>query len=175
MKINMQEDHIDAILAQWAEERPDVNVASMGILGRISRISALSDRAVKDNHGRYQLHPGEFDVLATLRRSGAPYQLTPTALFKSALLTSGAMTNRLDKLERAGLVERTMDPSDRRSLLVRLTSSGIELIDEVLLSHVSTQRTLLSGLSDEEQSQLAALLRKWLIALEGSDPHCSKY
>ena len=108
------------------------------------------------------LQPGEFDVLATLRRSGAPYALTPTALYEAAMLSSGGMTNRIDRLETAGLIERQKHPTDRRGVLVALTSQGKELIDKLVLLHVANEQRMLAALTTREQTQLGQLLDKLL-------------
>jgi DNA-binding MarR family transcriptional regulator len=115
------------------------------------------------------LNSGEFDVLASLRRSGTPYQLTPTELFRTLMLSSGAMTNRLDRLEHAGLIVRLPDPSDRRGTLVGLTARGREIADVAVTAHVANEHRLLDTLSAEEQAQLAQLLRKLLVGLESSE------
>lgn len=162
----MEHDHVDAILAQWRRERPDLDPAPMGVIGRIRRIERLLGRALDATFAQFGLNSGEFDVLATLRRSGAPYQLTPTALFTSLMLSSGAMTNRLDRLEQAGLIARAPDPSDRRGTLVGLTPRGLELIDAAVAAHLANEARLLAALLPGERDQLAGLLRRLLCALE---------
>lgn len=161
------EDHVSSILAQWAVERPDLDVSPMGIVGRISRLSLVVDRELEPVFAQFGLNHWSFDMLATLRRSGAPYQLSPTELFRSMMVTSGTMTNRIDRLTGKDLVRRIPDPEDRRGILVELTDQGRKLIDSALASHVSNEERLLQSLSPEEQSTLAALLGKWLSSLEG--------
>ncbi|MGB6520509.1 MAG: MarR family transcriptional regulator [Candidatus Cybelea sp.] len=159
------QDRIDQILAQWKRERPDLDTRAMGLVGRIQRSAAALRPRLDETHGLSGLAGESFDVLASLRRSGAPYQLSPTQLFREMMLTSGAMTNRIDRLEEAGLVSRRPDLKDRRGTLVRLTQKGKALIDAATASHVANEERLLSGLSAREQLQLAELLRKLLLSL----------
>lgn len=161
----MNNDHVDLILAQWQRERPDLDPSPMGVIGRIARLSLILGRALEDTFAEYGLSRGEFDVLATLLRSGPPYALTPTMLFRDLMLSSGAMTNRLDRLERAGLVQRTPDPSDRRGTLIGLTSTGQERVSQALVAHVANETRLLAGLSPAQRTQLATLLRVLLLSL----------
>ncbi|GGY31883.1 transcriptional regulator [Bacterioplanes sanyensis] len=159
-------DHVDTILAQWRRERPDVDASPVGPLGRISRLAQYLGQNIAAHHRSLGLNSGEFDVLATLRRSGAPYRLTPTALLQSALLSSGAMTNRLNRLEQAGHIRRIPDPQDRRSLLVELTEQGQELIDRAFEAHIENERQLLQQLPPQQLQQLDDILRQWLTRLE---------
>lgn len=152
-------DAVDAIIAMWARERPEIDVAPMGIIGRISRLSRLLDKELKDFFGGHGLEFWEFDVLATLRRSGAPYELSAGALLKTAMVTSGAITNRVDRMESKGLVRRMPDPEDRRGVRIRLTPAGLELIDDLLPKHVDNERRLLSALGADDRAALADLLR----------------
>lgn len=163
-------DHVDLILEQWREQRPDVDTSPIGVIGRIHRLGALTGKALTANFQQHGLTREAFDVLATLRRSGPPFQLTPTQLIQSLLLTSGSITNRVDRLEADGYVERLPDPKDRRSTLVGLTPAGQEAVDRALLSHMETERQLLTMLTPEEQESLAQLLRKMLLALEPVEP-----
>ncbi len=162
------EDAVDRILDQWRCERPDVDVSAMGVVGRISRLSRLFERSIKNTLAGLELEPTGFDVLATLRRSGSPYSLSPTAIVSLLMLSSGAMTNRLDRVESEGLIERQPDPHDRRGLLIRLTPAGKKLIDRALGHHAANELELLSGLTAEERQTLERLLRKLLVGLEGS-------
>lgn len=164
----MSDDHVDAILAQWRRERPDLDPAPMGVIGRISRAAHTIGRALEANFADFGLNRGEFDVLATLRRSGPPHRLTPTALFTDLMLSSGAMTNRLDRLEQAELIVRLPDPADRRGTLVGLTPAGMALVDAALAAHLTKEQQLLGALSPAEREQLAQLLRRLLISLEHS-------
>lgn len=159
-----ERDHVDALLAQWARERPDLDCWPMAIFGRVARMAALAGRDIDEGIKEQGLASGEFDVLATLRRAGEP--LTPTALYQSTMLTSGAMTARLDKLERQGWIARQPSPCDRRSLLVALTDEGRAVIDKAVAAHVHNEWRLLDPLSETEQRQLADLLRRWLRAYE---------
>ena len=159
------QDRIDQILAQWKRERPDLDTRAMGLVGRIQRSAAALRPRLDETHGLSGLAGESFDVLASLRRSGAPYQLSPTQLFHEMMLTSGAMTNRIDRLEEAGLVSRRPDLKDRRGTLVRLTQKGKALIDAATTNHTANEDRLLSGLSAREQVQLAELLRKLLLSL----------
>ena len=162
----INEDHVSFILAQWAAERPDLDTSPMGIVGRISRLSLVVEKELEPVFAHSGLNNWSFDMLATLRRTGAPYRLSPTELFRSMMVTSGTMTNRIDRLAEKGLVRRVSDPEDRRGILVELTDQGRELIDSVLISHVANEARLLQPLSREEQSTLTELLRKWLSSLE---------
>jgi len=159
-------DPVDAIVEQWAAVRPDLDTAAMEVFGRIFRLSrAMGDRMEKA-YVPYGISRGEFDVLATLRRAGEPYTLSPRELSATLMLTTGGMTGRLDKLERAGLLRRSPDPHDRRGLQVTLTEKGLTLIDEAVGSGLTTQTAALSGLTPEQSTQLADLLRKLLTTTE---------
>lgn len=148
---------------QWRRERPDLDPMSMLLLGRLQETALVIARdRLTPLFARYGLQPGEFDVLATLRRSGKPYALTPTALYDAAMISSGSMTNRIDRLQQAGWVERRPNPADGRGTLVGLTDEGYALIEAAVGAHVDNQRAVLSPLSEGEQAQLAALLDKLL-------------
>lgn len=157
---------MDEILSQWARERPDLDVSPMGIIGRISRAERLLDPRLAAAFRAFDLERWSFDVLATLRRSGPPYELTPTQLFSSLMLTSGAITYRIDEMVKAGLVRRIPDPEDRRGLRVRLTEQGRTTIEAAIRAHVENESKLLAHLSATERTELASLLRKLLIGLE---------
>jgi DNA-binding MarR family transcriptional regulator len=158
-------DAVDRVLTQWHAERPDLDVSAMGVIGRLSRASALLDRQIGRILADYGLQPGEFDLLATLRRSGAPYQLTVGQLLKSTMVTSGAVTHRLNRLDDKGLVTRDLDPSNRRSVLVALTTKGLHLVDQALPAHVANEQHLLACLTSQKQEALAGLLRELLLGL----------
>ncbi|MFI7443109.1 MarR family winged helix-turn-helix transcriptional regulator [Nonomuraea indica] len=158
-------DVVDQILAQWRRERPDVDVWPMGVVGRITRLSRLLDRELKEFFAGHGLERWEFDVLATLRRSGPPYELTAGALNRAAMVTSGAVTNRIDRLAARGLVERLPDEEDRRSVRVRLTDQGRAMVDEIVGPHVANEVRLLAGLAPEERERLTGLLRGLLESL----------
>jgi DNA-binding MarR family transcriptional regulator len=153
-------DHVDRILEQWARERPDLDASPMGIVGRVSRLSLVFERAIADTFRAFDLGPDEFDVLATLRRSGPPYALNPKHLRRSMMITSATMTHRLDKLEGRGLVRRSNDPNDRRGIVVHLTEKGKDLVDKALEGHLATERRLIAHLSRRDRTQLADLLRR---------------
>lgn len=164
----MPEDYVHQILQQWERERPDLDVSPMGVIGRLSRLTRHLERSIEETFQRHGLGVGGFDVLAALRRSGKPYRLSPTELYNSLLISSGAMTNRIDRLEELGLVERAPDPHDRRSVSVALTPKGREVVDRVLTDHIAKEHDLLSGLTPKEQKQLAGLLRKLLIQFDAT-------
>ncbi|CBJ38150.1 putative transcriptional regulator, MarR family (marR) [Ralstonia solanacearum CMR15] len=154
-------DRAARAVEQWNRERPDLDVNSMLLLGRLGEAAVVIARErLNPLFAAYGLQPGEFDVLATLRRSGAPYALTPTALYDAAMMSSGGMTNRIDRLQQAGWVERRPNPEDGRGTLVALTKAGFALIDQAVGAHVENQRAVLSVLTDAEQRQLAKLLSK---------------
>lgn len=153
-------------MEQWRRERPDLDVSPMGVIGRLNEASSLIARdRLAPVFARFGLQSGEFDVLATLRRSGAPYALTPTELYEATMVTSGAMTARLDRLEKAGLTRRAPHPSDRRGVVVELTAKGRELIDEALAAHVANEHEILAGLTHEDHEMLAKLLEKLIVSL----------
>jgi DNA-binding MarR family transcriptional regulator len=159
-------DRADLAAEQWARERPDLRTLPMAVFGRLNEASG---RVTRDHlnplFAKAGLQAGEFDVLATLRRSGAPYMLSPTQLYEAAMISSGGMTDRLDRLERGGLVIRRPDPKDRRGKLIVLTEPGKRLIDEALGRHVANAERLLLSLSEAEQETLSALLKKLIAAL----------
>jgi DNA-binding MarR family transcriptional regulator len=140
-------DGVDEILEQWARERPDLDASPMATFGRLARVAALATQAVDRVFARHGLLAGEFDVLATLRRSGAPYERTPTELARMLMLSPAGMTGRVDKLEAAGYVRRESDPGDRRSHRVVLTEDGRALVDALVVEHVANEAALLAGLS----------------------------
>lgn len=156
-----QPDHVGRILEQWARERPDLDVSPMGIIGRLHRLAAALEAELRPVFAAEGLGDGDFDVLAALRRSGAPYTLTPGQLADTTMVTSGAVTKRLDRLERAGLVERRVAPEDARSRTVSLTARGREVVDRMLEAHVANEHRLVAGLSDLERSRLTHLLELW--------------
>jgi DNA-binding MarR family transcriptional regulator len=162
----MNADPVDEILAQWQRERPDLDVSPMGIIGRMGRLRKHFERGLQETFSDFDLNVGEFDVLATLRRSGQPYQLTPTELFNTLMVTSGTMTHRIDRLELADLVKRIPDPSDRRGTLIQLTNKGFNVIEKAVEAHVANEHRLLSVLEEAERKVLAELLRKLLISFE---------
>ncbi|WBQ08050.1 MarR family winged helix-turn-helix transcriptional regulator [Kribbella sp. CA-293567] len=158
-------DHVDLVLGQWRERRPDLDASPMAVLGRLKRLGVVVDNELRRNFARHELDRASFDVLATLRRSNAEHSLTPAGLMRSSMVTSGAITQRLDKLEARGLVERSPSETDGRGVLVSLTPAGLELIDKVLPTHIDTENQLLAALSSAERDALAGTLRKLLESL----------
>ncbi|GAA2895257.1 MarR family transcriptional regulator [Actinoplanes cyaneus] len=158
----IEQDDVDRILSQWATERPDLETTAMGVFGRIQRIARIAGDTQERAYAAFGIGRPEFDVLATLRRSGRPYQLSPGALASSMMLSTGGTTARLDRLEKAGLIARSPDPSDRRAILVRLTDQGFTVADQAVTAGLDEQRRLLSHLSPKQQSQLSDLLRQLL-------------
>lgn len=159
-------DHVDQIVAQWHKERPDLDVAPMALLGRMKRLMLHLSREMGETWAEHGLNAASFDVLATLRRAGPPYALSPADLIASTMVTSGTMTNRIDQLEKAGLVERTQSEEDRRSFLISLTGKGFDVIDTAVTAHVETQERLVSGLSERDQRQLNSLVKRFLADFE---------
>ncbi|MCG9546109.1 MarR family transcriptional regulator [Vibrio sp. Isolate33] len=159
-------DAIDRVVEQWAKEKPELETEPMAMMGRIMRIAKYMETQVADLHKKYDMKLGEFDVLATLRRSGKPYRLTPSELIGSMMLTSGAMTNRLDKLEAKELISREHSKEDRRSVSVKLTKDGLVLIDEMMTEHVEMQKKLVKSLSASQKKNTNQLLKTWLSAYE---------
>ncbi|WP_312995473.1 MarR family transcriptional regulator [Achromobacter animicus] len=152
---------------EWQRERPDIDANVMALVGRLLQATHLLERNwFLPLAAQFELHQGEFDVIATLRRSGNPYAMTPTDLHEGLMLSSGAMTSRLDRLERKGLIERVPSPNDRRSTLVRLTPAGLALIDKLLPLHVANEQQALAALTQKEQAQLDGLLAKLIVGLE---------
>ncbi|TDU83490.1 DNA-binding MarR family transcriptional regulator [Kribbella voronezhensis] len=158
-------DHVDLVLAQWSERRPDLDASPMAVMGRLKRLATLVDGELRRNFAAHDLDSASFDVLATLRRSNAEHSLTPAGLMRSSMVTSGAITQRLDRLEARGLVTRKPSETDGRGVQVTLTKAGLDLIDAVLPAHLATEDRLLAGLSAEERSQLADSLRTLLESL----------
>jgi DNA-binding MarR family transcriptional regulator len=159
-------DEVDRIVAAWRRERPDLDVAPLEILSRVTRLARHLDRDRAAAFAGHELETWEFDVLAALRRSGAPYQLSPGQLVSETLVTSGTMTNRIDRLAARGLVVRGPDPDDGRGVLVRLTDAGRALVDTALAALLERERALLSGLDGEASGELAALLRRLSIQFD---------
>ena len=159
-------DAVGKILEQWNRERPDLDVGPMGLLGRLARLRNHLRRETDAEFARHGLSSSSFDVLATLRRSGAPYRLSPSELMETMMITSGTMTNRIDQLEKAGMVERLDNPDDRRGVIIALTDKGFDTVDKAVTGHVANQHRLVSALSDDEANQLNALLGKFLAAYE---------
>jgi DNA-binding MarR family transcriptional regulator len=162
-----ERDPVDDLIEQWAEQRPDLadQLDAMAAFGRLGRLFAHASRAIEDVFRQFGLRTGEFDVLAALRRNGPPHTLTPTNLARRLMLSPAGVTDRLDRLEAAGLVVRRPDPDDRRGSLVVLTPKGLELVDDAVTAHVANETTLLSALSEREQRSFDHLLRKLLASI----------
>jgi DNA-binding MarR family transcriptional regulator len=152
-------DVVDRLVAAWRRERPELDVRPMEVLSRVTRLARHLDRARREAFAGHALQPWEFDVLSALRRSGPPYHLSPGLLLRETLVTSGTMTNRVDRLALRGLVERLPDPTDRRGVLVRLTDTGRAAVDAALDALLERERDLLDGLQPQDSHRLAGLLR----------------
>ncbi|MCW2900439.1 MAG: putative transcriptional regulator, MarR family [Streptosporangiaceae bacterium] len=162
------EDEVDRLVVAWQEERPDLDVEPLQVLSRVSRLARHLDRARRAVFVAHELESWEFDVLTALRRAGKPYQLSPGRLLRANLVTSGTMTNRIDRLAAAGLVERHPDPQDKRGVLVELTEAGRTRVDGTFADLLDRERELLGGLSAAEQRQLAGLLRTLLVPFDAT-------
>lgn len=159
-------DEVDRLVEAWQRERADLDLRPMEVLSRVTRLSHHLDRARRQAFAEHDVEPWEFDVLAALRRAGSPYELSPGRLIKETLVTSGTMTNRVDRLEARGLVERLPDPHDRRGVLVRLTPDGRSRVDGALAGLLQRERDLLAGLDAADQKRLATLLRALVVPFE---------
>jgi DNA-binding MarR family transcriptional regulator len=160
-------DHVDEVVEQWERERPDLPLAAMATFGRLGRIAAMATGSIDAVFARHGLSIGEFDVLAALRRRGEPFVATPGTLAAGLMLSPSAMTNRLDRLEVAGLVERRAEPGDRRRSPVALTAAGRAVVDAAVADHVANEERLLGALSDRDRRALDRLLRTLLAGLAG--------
>ncbi len=157
----MEPDHVDRILEQWARERPDLDASPIGLIGRLHRLGDVLNVELRRVFAEEGLGDGDFDVLVTLRRHGTPYELTPSELGAATMVTSSAVTKRIDRLERSGLVTRTVSDADGRSRRIRLTGPGLALVDRLMERHVANEQRLVSGLTPDDRSRLADLLRRW--------------
>lgn len=160
------EDIVDQLLRDWGRERPDLDASAMAVIGRLLHLGGLLQARASEYLRAYDISYTELDVLATLRRSGAPYRLRPSTLRKSVLLTSGAMTACLDRLEKRGLIRRIPDAADRRSLMASLTNLGVELIDAAIATHFEAAGRTVETLNREQRTELAHLLRQLRLQLE---------
>jgi DNA-binding MarR family transcriptional regulator len=163
-------DEVDEIVTCWQRERPDLDVAPLQVLSRVSRLARHLDRARRAAFAAHGLQVWEFDVLSALRRQGPPYQLSPGALLRATLVTSGTMTNRIDRLAETGLVSRHRDEHDKRGVLVQLTDVGRSTVDAALTDLLARERELLTGLDAGEQAELAGLLRVLLAPFDSLEP-----
>lgn len=157
----MDADHVDEIVGEWAVERPDVDASPMQVLGRLSRIAAQLDAELLAVFRGFGLGEGEFDILATLRRGGEPFARTPGELARHTMVTTGAVTKRVDRLVASGLVSRSASDDDGRGRVVSLTREGRRVIDEALVAHLANEERLLSALDADQRRTLEALLRAW--------------
>jgi DNA-binding MarR family transcriptional regulator len=155
-------DEVDDLIEAWERERSDLDLAPVAVFSRISRLARRLDLARRDAFTRHGIESWEFDVLAALRRAGAPYELSPGRLLRETLVTSGTMTNRVDRLAARGYVERYPDPADRRGVLVRLTREGKATVDAAFEALLEAEAALLAELSDRDRDRLATLLRNLL-------------
>ncbi|UGY92681.1 MarR family winged helix-turn-helix transcriptional regulator [Streptomyces gobiensis] len=158
-------DHVDRVMAQWAEQAPDLDASPMAVVGRIKRLAQIIEGELRATYKNHSLDVAAFDVLATLRRSPPPHRLTPAELMRTSMVTSGAITQRLDRLEGRGLITRTRREHDARSFDVALTDDGRALVDEALLDNVATQNRLLAGLTRAQRDRMAKDLRGLLESL----------
>jgi DNA-binding MarR family transcriptional regulator len=162
------EDHVDRLRRQWALELPDLDTEPMAILGRAFRLSNLVRPSIEATFADFGLDRGEFDVIATLRRSGPPYLMTPTEMYSALMISSGGLTHRLDRLEKAGLIRREKSPRDGRSVLVALTEVGAALAEKAFRTDMASEASFLQVLDGKERETLAALLRKLIAGIENA-------
>lgn len=162
-------NRVKQAIGQWQQEMPDLDLLPMEVVGYLKTTQQLTQERLRDFFKEYGLQAGEFDVLATLRRSGPPYRLGPTQLFETLMISSGGMTSRLDRLEKAGLIMRSPNPEDRRGTLVSLTEEGLALTERMIPRHVENEARMLAALSREEQQALSELLGKLLEGLSDDD------
>lgn len=163
---NPKEDGLDRIVEQWQQQGVTEDLIPMAVLGRIARLTKYIEVVLLQCHAEFGLGQGELDVLATLRRSGKPFTLSPSQLYQSMMLSSGAMTSRLDRLENKGLIEREHSKEDRRGVHVSLTAEGKALIDKALPQHIQCQSALFAGVSVEDRPVLLQILKSWLNQFE---------
>lgn len=169
-KENTGRDTVDAIVAQWRTERPDVDPSAKEVTGRIIRLASLFQAAYAKEFRPLGLSEGSYGVLVALRRSGSPFELAPGALARQRMMSSGGLTLLVDRLEREGLVQRSPNPDDRRGSLVRLTKAGRKLVDKAMERHAAAEQALVTGLSGKERDELAGALRTLLRSLEDPPP-----
>jgi DNA-binding MarR family transcriptional regulator len=163
------QDHVAQILDQWRVQRPDLDVSTVGVFGRISRIDRHKTNALRAVYRRHGCDAGEYDVLAALRRAGPPHSLTPTALARTVLVNTATMTERLTRLQRRGLIRRVHSERDRRSVTVQLTKEGRDIIDKAAEDLLATEARLLEALTDSDRRTLARLLTKLAASIEAKE------
>lgn len=161
-------DEVDEIVTRWRSERPDLDVTPLHVLSRVTRLARHLDRVRRAAFAAHGLETWEFDVLSALRREGPPYQLSPGALLRATLVTSGTMTNRIDRLAAAGLVGRSRDPQDKRGVVVQLTDEGRRTVDEAMSDLLTRERSILTALGAGQQNELAGLLRVLLAPFDAA-------
>lgn len=161
------QDRVDRIQAEWRRERPDLEVSPQGLIGRLHRVAAALTAELVPVYARHGLGEGEFDVLATLRRAGAPFERAPGELAEHTMVTTGAMTKRIDRLTDAGLVTRGPGAGDGRRRVVALTARGLEVIDAAFEEHLANEHRLVTLLGPDDRAALEPVLRRWLLALDG--------
>jgi DNA-binding MarR family transcriptional regulator len=161
-------DAIDQVIAQWRRELPGLDLDAMAVFGRLGRLTAHFGAAIDQTFAARGLQRGEYDVLAALRRSGKPFSLTPSALSDTLMLSRAGMTNRLDRLESAGLIARRHNQQDRRSMHIDLTPEGLQIVEELTTAHVANETELLSGLTTDQRLQLNQLVKVLLSRFEGA-------
>ncbi|KAA6212514.1 MarR family transcriptional regulator [Streptomyces albofaciens JCM 4342] len=162
-------DHVDRVLAQWAEQAPGLDASPMAVVGRVKRLAHIIETELRAAYKSHDLDAAAFDVLATLRRSPPPHRLTPAALMHASMVTSGAISQRLDRLEERGLITRTRRTHDARSFDVTLTAAGLELVDKALLDDIATRNRLLAGVTRAQRDRMAKDLRTLLESLGDID------
>ncbi len=165
-----EHDAVDRVVAQWARERPELDTGPMAVIGRLHRLGALLDAELRTVFAEEGLGNGDFDVLATLRRAGEPFRLSPGELSASTMVTSGAVTKRVDRLVRKGLVRRRISAADARGREIQLTPEGRALTDDLVVRHWDNEDRLLAALGPEDRGLLAGLLRRLLLDVEGPTP-----
>ena len=165
-KLAAVRDEVDELLDAWGRERGDLDLAPVAVFSRVSRLARRLELARREAFAEHDIEQWEFDVLAALRRAGTPYELSPGRLLRETLVTSGTMTNRVDRLAARGLVARLPDPHDRRGVLVRLTGSGRSTVDGALEGLLLREQALLAGLDATDQKRLAGLLRDLVVPFE---------
>jgi DNA-binding MarR family transcriptional regulator len=164
-------DHVDRVVEQWRRERPDLDVSPQAVFGRLHRLADELRAILVAGYAEHGLGEAEFDVLATLRRSGPPYELAPVAIAQLTMVTSGAATKRLERLEAAGYIEKRPNADDGRGKVVKLTDAGRAVIDAAYTAHIEREHHLLASLSPRQQDQLSSLLRTWADGLQRSERH----
>jgi DNA-binding MarR family transcriptional regulator len=164
--ISTSRDHVGRVIEQWRQVRPDLDLDPLAVIARLGRAARYVDHGHEKFFSQHDLTRADWDVLAGLRRVGPPYRLSPTELYRGLMRASGTITHRLQRLEKAGLIERVPDPDDGRGILVQLTKSGVKLVDKLAALHLENERRMLAGLSDREREQLARLLEKLLVPFE---------